>query len=55
MTQAGIRQHRCPSSSDTGAWQCRQPMDLLLAGVQHGPGNFQGMAFHPNPWKPKDG
>lgn len=42
MTQAGIRQHRCPSSSDTGAWQCRQPMDLLPAGVQHGrklPGN----------------
>lgn len=55
MTQAGIRHHRCPSSPGTGAWQCRQPMDLLLAGVQHGPGNFQGMAFHPNPWKPKDG
>lgn len=55
MTQAGIRQHHCPPSPDTGAWQCRQLMDFQLAGVQHRPGNFQGVSFHPNPWKPKDG
>lgn len=54
MTQAGIRQHPSPSSLDTGAWQGRQLMDFQLAGVQHRAGNFQGMAFHPNPQKPKD-
>lgn len=55
MSQAGIRHHCCPSSLDPGAWQCRLPVDLLPAGVQRGAGDFQRMAFHPNPWKPKDG
>ena len=38
-----------PSSPGTGAWQRRQPKGLLLAGVQRGLRNHQGMAFPPQP------